>query len=122
VTVESVPSGARVLVDGREAGVTPLETTLDSGRYTLVLEHPQYRRFETPITVKSGEPLRIGPIELGLPDGTLMVRTEPAGADVSVRRYRGRSPEPDTGARRASRTGRRPWAMPQSRVPVGRFR
>jgi formylglycine-generating enzyme required for sulfatase activity len=93
VTVESVPAGARVLVDGQEAGVTPLETTLDSGRHTLALEHPEYRRFETPITVRSGEPLKIGPIELGLPDGTLVVRTEPAGADVSVAgRYRGRSP------------------------------
>jgi formylglycine-generating enzyme required for sulfatase activity len=93
VSVESVPTGARVLVDGKELGATPLQATLDAGRYTLALEHPGYRRFETPITVKAGEPLEVGPIELGLPDGTLAVRTEPAGADVSVAgRYRGRSP------------------------------
>jgi len=93
VSVESVPAGARVLLDGEEIGMTPLATEVDAGRHTLALEHPDYRRYETPITVKAGEPLVVGPVELGLPDGLLAVRTEPAGADVSVSgRYRGRSP------------------------------
>ncbi len=93
VTVESVPVGATVSVDGAPIGVTPLQATLDAGRYTLAIEHPGYRRFESPITVKSGEPLRIGPVELGLPDGRLSVRTDPEGADVSVAgQYRGRAP------------------------------
>ncbi len=93
VSVRSVPAGARVLVDGRELGVTPLETTLDAGRHQLELRHPDYRRFETPVTVKAGEPLVIGPVELGVPDGTLAVSSSPAGADVSVGgRYRGRTP------------------------------
>jgi formylglycine-generating enzyme required for sulfatase activity len=93
VSVASIPAGATVSVDGSQLGVTPLEATLDAGRYLLAIEHPGFRRFETPITVKAGEPLAIGPVELGLPDGTLSVSTEPAGADVSVAgRYRGRSP------------------------------
>jgi formylglycine-generating enzyme required for sulfatase activity len=93
VSVATTPAGARVSVDGRELGVTPLTTTLDAGRYQLVLAHPEFRRFETPITVKPGEPLVIGPVELGLPDGRLALRSTPAGADVSVGgRYRGRSP------------------------------
>jgi len=93
VTVESVPAGARVLLEEEEIGVTPLVRDIDAGRYTLALEHPDYRRYETPITVKAGEPLKVGPVELGLPDGTLAVRTEPEGADVSVSgRYRGRTP------------------------------
>jgi formylglycine-generating enzyme required for sulfatase activity len=93
VSVSSVPAGAKVLVDGRELGATPLETTLDAGRYQLVLQHPEYRRFETPVTVKAGEPLSIGPVELGVPDGTLAVSSSPSGADVSVGgRYRGRTP------------------------------
>ncbi len=93
VTVESIPPGATVRVDGKEIGTTPLQATLDAGRYLLAIEHPDYRDYETPITVRAGEPLKIGPVELGLPDGTLAVRTDPAGADVSVAgRYRGRSP------------------------------
>ena len=93
VTIESVPAGANVRIDGREAGVTPLEITLDAGRYQLVIAHPDFRSFESPITVRSGEPLKIGPVELGVADGSLAVRTRPAGADVSVAgRYRGRTP------------------------------
>jgi hypothetical protein len=93
VSVTTVPAGATVRVDGDELGVTPLETTLDAGRYQLTLEHPRYRRFETPITVKAGEPLVIGPVELGVPDGVVALRSTPAGADVSVGgRYRGRTP------------------------------
>jgi formylglycine-generating enzyme required for sulfatase activity len=93
VSVSSVPAGASVLVDDRELGRTPLTTDLDAGRYTLAIVHPQYRRFESPITVRAGEPLAIGPIELGMPDGKLVVRSTPGAADVSIGgRYRGRTP------------------------------
>lgn len=93
VSVDSVPAGARVLTDGRELGVTPLAVELDAGRHALAIEHPQYRRFESQITVQAGQPMRIGPVELGLPDGRLVVRSSPAGADVSIGgRYRGRTP------------------------------
>ena len=93
VTVTSVPEAAMVLVDDRELGRTPLATELDAGRYTLAVVHPQFRRFESPVTVRAGEPLAIGPIELGRPDGTLIVRSNPSGADVSIGgRYRGRTP------------------------------
>ncbi len=93
VTVTSVPVGAIVWADDRELGPTPLEIDLDAGRYTLAILHPQFRRFESPITVRAGEPLAVGPVELGMPDGTLIVQSRPAGADVSIAgRYRGRTP------------------------------
>jgi formylglycine-generating enzyme required for sulfatase activity len=93
VTVTSVPSGATVWADDRELGTTPLETELDAGRYTLAIVHPQFRRFESPLTVVAGQPLAVGPVELGMPDGRLVVHSKPAGADVSIGgRYRGRTP------------------------------
>ncbi len=93
VTVSSVPAGATVWADDRELGTTPLETELDSGRYTLAIVHPQFRRFESPLTVVAGQPLTVGPVELGMPDGRLVVQSRPAGADVSIGgRYRGRTP------------------------------
>ncbi len=93
VTVTSVPAGATVWADDVELGVTPLETELDAGRYTLAILHPEFRRFESPITVRAGEPLAVGPVELGMPDGRLVVQSRPAGADVSIGgRYRGRTP------------------------------
>ena len=93
LTVTSVPEGATVWADDQELGRTPLETELDAGRYTLALLHPEYRRFEGPLTVKAGEPQVVGPIELGMPDGRLIVSSRPAGADVSIGgSYRGRTP------------------------------
>ncbi|MBX3703211.1 MAG: SUMF1/EgtB/PvdO family nonheme iron enzyme [Steroidobacteraceae bacterium] len=93
VTVTSVPEGAAVWADDVELGRTPLETELDAGRYTLALLHPEYRRYESPVTVRAGEPLAIGPVELGMPDGRLIVQSRPAGADVSIGgSYRGRTP------------------------------
>ncbi len=93
LTVTSVPAGAVVWADDRELGLTPLDTDLDAGRYTLAILHPEFRRFESPITVRAGEPQAIGPIELGMPDGRLLVQSRPAGADVSIGgRYRGRTP------------------------------
>jgi formylglycine-generating enzyme required for sulfatase activity len=93
VSVSSIPAGATVWADDRELGTTPLETELDAGRYTLALVHPEFRRFESPVTVVAGQPLAIGPVELGMPDGRLVVQSRPAGADVSIGgRYRGRTP------------------------------
>ncbi|MGH8243549.1 MAG: SUMF1/EgtB/PvdO family nonheme iron enzyme [Steroidobacteraceae bacterium] len=93
VTVTSVPAGATVWADDRELGTTPLEAELDAGRYTLAIVHPEFRRFESPLTVVAGQPLAVGPIELGMPDGRLVVQSRPSGADVSIGgRYRGRTP------------------------------
>jgi formylglycine-generating enzyme required for sulfatase activity len=93
VTVTSVPEGATVWADDVELGRTPLTAELDAGRYTIAILHPEFRRYESPVTVRAGEPLTIGPVELGMPDGTLVVQSRPAGADVSIGgRYRGRTP------------------------------
>lgn len=93
VRIESKPAGARVIVDGTELGTTPHAVELDAGRHELRLLYPGYRDFVSPFTVRGGESLMVGPIELGRPDATLRVSTEPAGADVSVGgRYRGKSP------------------------------
>ncbi|MBS0396762.1 MAG: SUMF1/EgtB/PvdO family nonheme iron enzyme, partial [Proteobacteria bacterium] len=55
--------------------------------------HPGLRAWESPIVVRAGEAQTVGPVTLGLPDGRLVVTSEPAGADVSVAgSYRGRTP------------------------------
>src|SRR5690606_387886 len=93
VTFESKPAGARVQVDGHEVGVTPVTVELDAGTRSVSLTAPGFRRWESSIQVEPATPQTVGPIELGLPDGKLIVRTQPAGADVTVGgRYRGRTP------------------------------
>ncbi len=93
VTIESKPAGARVAVNGRDVGSTPLTTELDAGSYTLSLAAEGFRRWESTIQVQADKPQKIGPVELGLPDGTVVIRSAPAGADIAIAgRYRGRTP------------------------------
>jgi formylglycine-generating enzyme required for sulfatase activity len=93
VTFESRPAGARILVDGQPIGTTPATLDVDAGRRAIAFAHPEFRTWEQTITVQSGQPQTVGPVELGLPEAKLAVRTQPAGADVSVAgAYRGRTP------------------------------
>ena len=93
VTIESKPAGARVAVNGKDVGATPLTTELDAGSHTVSLTATGFRPWETTIQVQANQPQKIGPVELGLPDGTLTIRSAPSGADVAIAgRYRGRTP------------------------------
>lgn len=80
VTVNSEPSGARVTVGGIERGTTPLEIRgLAPGRYELEVERSGYRSYTGSFTVSA-------------PRATLVVTTEPAGADLWLDgEYKGRS-------------------------------
>jgi len=93
VTVESRPAGARVLVNGQEVGATPVTTELDGGSHTVTLVAEGFKNWESAIQVQANTPQKIGPVELGLPDGKLTVRSRPAQADVAIAgSYRGRTP------------------------------
>jgi formylglycine-generating enzyme required for sulfatase activity len=93
VQVSSEPPGADVLVGGESRGVTPLTTEILAGSHPLELRLEGYKPWVTDLQVRAGEPLEIGPVRLGLPDGRLTVRTDPAGASVTVAGvYRGSTP------------------------------
>jgi formylglycine-generating enzyme required for sulfatase activity len=93
VTVTSEPAGAQLVVDGEERGVTPLTTQIMAGNHPLELRLQGFKTWTTDVQVKANEPLALGPVELGLPDAHLTVRSEPAGASVSVAGvYRGVTP------------------------------
>jgi formylglycine-generating enzyme required for sulfatase activity len=93
VTVLTEPAGAQVLVDGTERGTTPARLELDAGTHRVELQQPGFKRWQTDLQVVANEPQTLGPVRLGLPDGTLVVRSDPAGASVSVGgAYRGRTP------------------------------
>jgi formylglycine-generating enzyme required for sulfatase activity len=93
VTVSSEPAGAQVLVAGEAKGVTPLTTELMGGNYRLELQRQGFKPWQSDIQVKANTPLAIGPVKLGVPDGQLVVRSSPAGANVTIGGvYRGRTP------------------------------
>ena len=60
LVVESRPSGARVTVDGRPIGTTPLSLPeVSSGRHTVRLEMSGFRSWSTSIEVAPGERTRV---------------------------------------------------------------
>jgi len=93
VAVKSEPEGAEVWVAGEARGRTPLDLELMAGSYRVELRHPGFKPWIGDVQVQANEPLAIGPVRLGLPDGRLAVTSAPAGASVSVGgAYRGRTP------------------------------
>jgi formylglycine-generating enzyme required for sulfatase activity len=93
VTVASEPPGAQVLVNGESRGTTPLTTQVLAGNHPLELRLEGFKSWSTDVQVKANQPTRVGPVKLGLPDARLLVRSEPAGAAVSVAGvYRGQTP------------------------------
>jgi hypothetical protein len=94
LVVQTNPSGAAVDVDGQPRGTTPLSLDLSPGRHTLKLANEGNVR-SMPITIVGGGQVS-QLIELPRASsllGELQVRTEPAGAQVTVDGHAyGRSP------------------------------
>lgn len=95
LSISSSPSGAVVLVDGDSRGVTPLSIPLKPGLHNVELRGGGDPR-TVPVTITAGTQVTQY-IELpSLPSvqvGQIQIRTEPAGAQVSVDGVaRGKSP------------------------------
>ncbi len=90
----SVSAGAASLsVDGAAALPMPVSLELPAGMHRLEVVAPGVRPWRSAVLVKAGETLRVGPIELGAPDMTVSLRSQPTGAQVTVGgAFRGRTP------------------------------
>ncbi len=72
VSVTSEPSGATVYIDGTNRGTTPLELTgISPGRHEITVSRAGYREYTSTFTVSGSV-------------GTIVVTTEPVGAEVWV--------------------------------------
>jgi hypothetical protein len=59
--VASRPAGARVIVDGRRVGVTPLSVPgIKAGSHSVRLELPGFRPWATSVDVDNGARTRVG--------------------------------------------------------------
>src|SRR5262245_24954266 len=93
LSINSNPPGAQVVVDGQVSGVTPLSLALKAGPHNVELRGSGDPR-QIPVTITAGKELSQ---YIELPKvtafGQLQVRTEPAGANVTVDGIpRGKSP------------------------------
>ena len=95
LTVVSNPAGAQVFIDNTERGTTPLALTLAAGSHIVEL-HGNGEPRTVPVTIAAGAQLSQYielPTSAPVAAGSLQIRTEPAGAQVSVDgAARGKSP------------------------------
>lgn len=65
IEVRSIPSGAKLFLNGREVGVTPLHASgIRVGNLKLSLTHPKYHEFIYPIKVKEYGVLNLTQLEM----------------------------------------------------------
>ena len=84
ISVQTIPSAARVKIDGKPAGATPLRIQLAAGTYRLEISAQNFKTWEHRLVVQPNEAMEITDIRLQPADGKLTVKTTPAGANVLV--------------------------------------
>lgn len=81
VLVSTVPAGARVFFNGKDAGVAPCRSSMDAGVYRMRIEYPGCEPFEEEIVVAQGKVLK-KEIRLAARPGGVEIASVPAGAGV----------------------------------------
>ena len=93
VTIDSKPQGARVRIDGDEAGKTPLTADVLEGGHGLELRLAGYKAHRTRLNVLANQPYSLPVVYLQPADGQLSLTSEPPGATVSIdEEYQGLTP------------------------------
>jgi hypothetical protein len=117
VAVITDPPDARVDVDGRRAGLSPLEIPLDAGRHTVTLSKAGFKDAQQAVAVEAQGRHEVR-VTLEPREGALLVIATPAGAEVLLDgKEVGKAWEPlrvsdippGTYTVRVQRQGHRPW-------------
>lgn len=83
--VKSDPSGAKVYLDGKESGDTPMTLSdIKIGRHQIRVAKEGYEAYEVSVETGLGRKEVFANLKKKVKDGELMVRTEPSGASVYV--------------------------------------
>ncbi|MYD42959.1 MAG: PEGA domain-containing protein [Gammaproteobacteria bacterium] len=94
VTLPTSPSGAAVFIDDEPTVFrTPGPIELLAGERKLAVKSPGYERWTDILYVEAEEKISLPPVTLKLVGGTLVVQSEPTGANVRINReYVGTTP------------------------------
>jgi formylglycine-generating enzyme required for sulfatase activity len=91
--VEVSTPGATVSADDQPNTAAPALLDLAAGVHRLRIAAAGAKTWESSVIVTAGQTTRVGPISLGAPDAVLALRSEPAGAAVTVSGvFKGRTP------------------------------
>ncbi len=128
VAVFSDPPDARVSVDGKPQGLTPLEIPLQTGPHAIRLTKPGFQPAETTVQVEPDGRHEVS-VRLKPENGALLVISTPAGAAVSVDGAEVGTTEdplrveplaPGTHAVRVVKDGYRAWERDDIEISPGR--
>ena len=93
ISIQSLPTGANILIDGKPSGISPNTLEVLEGEHTMALNKSGYKPFEQSLVVKASQPQFLDSIELSRLDSKLKVTTNPNGAAVNINSiYQGLSP------------------------------
>jgi formylglycine-generating enzyme required for sulfatase activity len=93
VSVDSVPPGAAILVDGESAGTTPAVVEILQGERQLILQLETYADWSQDLEVEAGAAQDLGQITLQPAAGLLELDSVPAGANVTLNgEFQGQTP------------------------------
>lgn len=84
VTIDSVPSGASILLDGEAAGTTPATAEVLQGEHQLMLQLPTFADWQKNLRIAASKDQDLGQIKLQPAPGELALSSEPSGANVTV--------------------------------------
>lgn len=84
VTVNSIPPGATILLDGETVGQTPSNVPMSVGQHVLALKLDGYADVTREVELKPGEDLFLLPFQLKAQGGRINLTSDPAGATVLV--------------------------------------
>ncbi len=93
ISVDSIPSGATLTVDGEPRGNTPIKAEVLQGKHTLAIQLAGYKTWTAELEAEPGKAQQLTDVVLEKADAVLQVQTTPAKAGILVDGvFRGQSP------------------------------
>ena len=84
ITVASAPSGAAILIDGEQAGITPATVEVLQGEHQLIIQATGFANAMADLVVVAQQAQDLGSIVLEPASGVVNLTSTPAGANVTV--------------------------------------
>lgn len=84
VTVDSLPTGASILLDGEPVGKTPATVEILQGEHQLLLQLPAFADWQQTLHIKAGEDQDLGRVDMQPAAGELQLSSVPSGANVTL--------------------------------------
>ena len=84
VTIDSLPTGATLLLDGEVAGTTPATVEVLQGEHQLMLQLPTFADWQKTLRIEASKDQDLGRVSLQPAAGELELSSVPSGANVTL--------------------------------------